>query len=75
VVLRPETVDESRFSSVVRQMAALTDLMYGGGQETFDLLPEECQKHLRLAFDRLNTELQQLTGPETGAPIQGDCHD
>lgn len=57
---RPKTVDESRFSSVIRQMAALTDLMYADGREAFELLPEDCQKHLRLAFDRLNAELQQL---------------
>lgn len=65
----------SRFSAVVAQMAALGDLMYADGREAFELLPEGCQNHLRLAFDRLNTELQQLTGTETGAPTQGDRHD
>jgi hypothetical protein len=75
VVSRPKTVDESRFSSVIPQMAALTDLTSSDDCEAFDLLPEDCQNHLRLAFDRLNTELQQLTGTETGAPIQGGHHD
>jgi hypothetical protein len=60
---------------VIRPMAALTDLMFSDGREAFDMLPEDCQNHLRLAFDRLNTELQQFTGTETGAPIQGDHHD
>jgi hypothetical protein len=59
-------------SALLGQMAALAGFMYCDGREAFAVLPSRTRDELRILFDALNDELQELIA-QTDREFSRDC--
>lgn len=55
---------EARIAALIAQLSSLANFMFADGREAFDLLTDDSKRNLRVMFDALTDELQELTTHE-----------
>jgi hypothetical protein len=59
-------------SALLGQMAALANFMYADGRDAYRVLPDRTRDELRLLFEALNDELQELIA-QSHFELSRDC--